>query len=58
MLKQDVPSSSVAYELYLRANEMSRESKDWEPRSSSTNGASTKTRITLPRGRGPDACTG
>lgn len=31
MLKQDVPSSSVAYELYLRANEMGRESKDWEP---------------------------
>ena len=30
MLKQDVPSSSVAYELYLRANEMSRESKDWD----------------------------
>ena len=30
MLKQDVPSSSAAYELYLRANEMSRESKDWE----------------------------
>ena len=29
MLKQDVPSSSVAYELFLRANEMSRESKDW-----------------------------
>ena len=30
MLKQDVPSSSAAYEMYLRANEMSRESKDWE----------------------------
>jgi TolB-like protein len=30
MLKQDVPSSSAAYELYLRATEMSRESKDWE----------------------------
>ena len=30
MLKQDVPSSSAAYELYLRANEMSRESKEWD----------------------------
>ncbi|HXG54260.1 MAG TPA: protein kinase [Vicinamibacterales bacterium] len=29
MLKQDVPSSPVAYELYLRANEMSRDSRQW-----------------------------
>ena len=29
MLKQDVPSSSVAYELYLRATEMSRDSREW-----------------------------
>ncbi len=30
MLKQDVPSSPRAYELYLRANEMSRESTLWQ----------------------------
>ncbi len=30
MLKQDVPASPAAYELYLRANEMSRESQQWE----------------------------
>ena len=29
MLKQDVPSSAQAYERYLRANEMSRDSKQW-----------------------------
>jgi non-specific serine/threonine protein kinase len=29
MLKQDVPSSPRAYELFLRANEMSRESTHW-----------------------------
>jgi serine/threonine protein kinase/tetratricopeptide (TPR) repeat protein len=29
MLKQDVPSSAAAYELYLRANEVSRESTQW-----------------------------
>ena len=29
MLKQDVPSSPAAYELYLRANEMSRDSRQW-----------------------------
>jgi tetratricopeptide (TPR) repeat protein len=29
MLKQDVPSSAVAYELYLRANELSRDSAQW-----------------------------
>jgi serine/threonine protein kinase len=29
MLKQDVPSSAAAYELYLRANELSRESGQW-----------------------------
>ncbi len=30
MLKQDVPSSPRAYELFLRANEMSRESGSWQ----------------------------
>ncbi len=30
MLKQDVPSSPRAYELYLRANEMSRETRHWQ----------------------------
>jgi len=30
MLKQDVPSSAAAYELYLRANELSRDSGQWE----------------------------
>ena len=30
MLKQDVPSSPRAYELFLRANEMSRESSHWQ----------------------------
>ncbi len=30
MLKQDVPSSPRAYELYLRANEMSRDSRQWQ----------------------------
>jgi tetratricopeptide (TPR) repeat protein len=30
MLKQDVPSSARAYELFLRANEMSRESTHWQ----------------------------
>jgi tetratricopeptide (TPR) repeat protein len=29
MMKQDVPSSPHAYELYLRANEMSRDTKGW-----------------------------
>lgn len=29
MLKQDVPSSAAAYDLYLRANELSRESSQW-----------------------------
>jgi non-specific serine/threonine protein kinase len=29
MLKQDVPSSAAAYELYLRANELSRETGQW-----------------------------
>ena len=29
MLKQDVPSSAAAYELYLRANELSREAGQW-----------------------------
>jgi serine/threonine protein kinase len=29
MLKQDVPSSATAYELYLRANELSRDSRQW-----------------------------
>ena len=29
MLKQDVPSSAGAYEHYLRANEMSRDTKQW-----------------------------
>src|SRR5688572_9616251 len=29
MLKQDVPSSAAAYELYLRANELSRDSGQW-----------------------------
>jgi serine/threonine protein kinase len=29
MLKQDVPSSAAAYELYLRANELSRDGKQW-----------------------------
>jgi serine/threonine protein kinase len=29
MMKQDVPSSPHAYELYLRANEMSRDTKQW-----------------------------
>jgi serine/threonine protein kinase/tetratricopeptide (TPR) repeat protein len=29
MLKQDVPSSAAAYELYLRANELSRDTKQW-----------------------------
>lgn len=31
MLKQDVPSSSAAYEMYLRANEMSRDARQWRP---------------------------
>ena len=31
MLKQDVPSSSSAYELFLRANEMSRDARQWRP---------------------------
>jgi TolB-like protein len=30
MLKQDVPSSPRTYELYLRANEMSRQSRHWQ----------------------------
>jgi serine/threonine protein kinase/tetratricopeptide (TPR) repeat protein len=30
MLKQDVPSSPRGYELYLRANEMSRDAKHWQ----------------------------
>jgi eukaryotic-like serine/threonine-protein kinase len=30
MLKQDVPTSPRAYELYLRANEMSRDSRQWQ----------------------------
>jgi serine/threonine protein kinase/tetratricopeptide (TPR) repeat protein len=30
MMKQDVPSSPHAYELYLRANEMSRDSAHWQ----------------------------
>jgi tetratricopeptide (TPR) repeat protein len=30
MLKQDVPSSPRAYELYLRATEMSRDSRHWQ----------------------------
>ena len=30
MMKQDVPSSPHAYELYLRANEMSRDSANWQ----------------------------
>ena len=30
MLKQDVPSSPRAYELYLRANEMSRDTRQWQ----------------------------
>ena len=30
MLKQDVPSSAAAYELYLRANELSRDSRQWD----------------------------
>jgi serine/threonine protein kinase len=30
MLKQDVPSSPRAYELFLRANEMSRQSSQWQ----------------------------
>jgi serine/threonine protein kinase len=29
MLKQDVPASPAAYELYLRANEMSRDNRHW-----------------------------
>lgn len=29
MLKQDVPSSASAYERYLRANELSRDSRQW-----------------------------
>jgi non-specific serine/threonine protein kinase len=29
MLKQDVPSSAAAYEMYLRANELSRDSTQW-----------------------------
>lgn len=29
MLKQDVPASAAAYELYLRANELSRDSMQW-----------------------------
>jgi serine/threonine protein kinase len=29
MLKQDVPSSAAAYELYLRANELSRDPNQW-----------------------------
>lgn len=29
MLKQDVPSSAAAYELYLRANELGRDSTQW-----------------------------
>ena len=29
MLKQDVPSSAAAYELYLRGNELSRDSTQW-----------------------------
>lgn len=31
MLKQDVPSSALAYELYLRATEASREWANWRP---------------------------
>lgn len=31
MLKQDVPSSSAVYEMFLRANEMSRETRQWRP---------------------------
>jgi eukaryotic-like serine/threonine-protein kinase len=30
MLKQDVPSSPRGYELYLRANEMSRDTRHWQ----------------------------
>jgi TolB-like protein/tetratricopeptide (TPR) repeat protein len=30
MMKQDVPSSARAYEMYLRANEMSRDSRQWQ----------------------------
>jgi serine/threonine protein kinase/tetratricopeptide (TPR) repeat protein len=30
MLKQDVPASPAAYELYLRANEMSRDTHQWQ----------------------------
>ena len=30
MLKQDVPSSPRAYELFLRANQMSRDSRHWQ----------------------------
>ncbi len=30
MLKQDVPSSAAAYELYLRGNELSRDSTQWQ----------------------------
>ena len=30
MLKQDVPTSPRAYELYLRANEMSRDNRQWQ----------------------------
>ena len=30
MMKQDVPSSPHAYELYLRANEMSRDTSQWQ----------------------------
>jgi hypothetical protein len=29
MLKQDVPSSALAYEHYLRGNEMSRDTRHW-----------------------------
>ena len=29
MLKQDVPSSSAVYEMFLRANELSRDSRQW-----------------------------
>jgi len=31
MLKQDVPSSSAVYEMFLRANEMSRDARQWRP---------------------------
>jgi TolB-like protein len=30
MMKQDVPSSPRAYEMYLRANEMSRDTRQWQ----------------------------